>query len=422
MPFGRLTNSFLVATFFNNFLPSNIGGDVIRIRDSARRVGSKTLATTVILFDRGVGLLGLVFVAASGATIAARMSEAIGPLGPGLLWAALAGVLAIALSAAAHAAAASACCSRPLRALHQEWVGERISRLTAALARFREAPRALVACFFGAIVVQAAFIAFYASIAHAMGFRVPLAHLAILVPVSFIVQMLPVSVNGLGVREQTFVLYLTRLGLPKESALAMSFIGAVLIMLFSTTGFRRLPQPSSPPPAGACPDSRGGSADVVSGRSTLNQDRLPGGASRLAALLLPQILQYSRSSRLAIRRHAPAIGPLQRGWPLASPRFVQPHVVVPRQFAQVLLVRRKAREQDFLVLRQVVVQVHDDVAHASRLQHGKRRIVGESRHQVGHGVVVRRDEIAVTVQQRLPVIGRSEQEPRMRPSTRCACN
>jgi glycosyltransferase 2 family protein len=28
LPFRRLTSSFLVATFFNNFLPSNIGGDV----------------------------------------------------------------------------------------------------------------------------------------------------------------------------------------------------------------------------------------------------------------------------------------------------------------------------------------------------------------------------------------------------------
>ena len=33
--FGKLTSSFLVATFFNNFLPSNIGGDVIRIADTA---------------------------------------------------------------------------------------------------------------------------------------------------------------------------------------------------------------------------------------------------------------------------------------------------------------------------------------------------------------------------------------------------
>ena len=32
--FRSLTSSFLVATFFNNFLPSNIGGDVVRIADT----------------------------------------------------------------------------------------------------------------------------------------------------------------------------------------------------------------------------------------------------------------------------------------------------------------------------------------------------------------------------------------------------
>jgi uncharacterized membrane protein YbhN (UPF0104 family) len=234
--FGALTNSFLVATFFNNFLPSNIGGDVVRIRDSARRVGSKTLATTIILVDRGVGLLALVFVAATGATIAARMSEAIGPVGPGLLWAALGAALAVALPMLLLPHGVGFLL-RPLRAIHQEWVGERITRLTGALARFRESPRALVACFLGAIGVQAVFVGFYAAIAHAMGLSVPVAHLAILVPVSLVVQILPVSVNGWGVREQTFVLYLTRLGLPKESALAMSFLGAALIMLFSTFGF-----------------------------------------------------------------------------------------------------------------------------------------------------------------------------------------
>ena len=35
VPARSLLGSFLVATFFNNFLPSNIGGDVIRITDSA---------------------------------------------------------------------------------------------------------------------------------------------------------------------------------------------------------------------------------------------------------------------------------------------------------------------------------------------------------------------------------------------------
>src|ERR1041384_7642099 len=44
----RLLASFLVANFFNNFLPSNVGGDVIRISDSAKYTRSKTVAIIVV--------------------------------------------------------------------------------------------------------------------------------------------------------------------------------------------------------------------------------------------------------------------------------------------------------------------------------------------------------------------------------------
>jgi glycosyltransferase 2 family protein len=233
--FATRLKSYLVATFFNNFLPSNIGGDVIRIRDTAGAAGSKTLAATVVLVDRGLGLLGVVFVAATGATLAARMSAAIGPMAPGLLW----GVLALAIVLAApvlllpHGIGKLL---RPLRAIHQEWVEERIERLTSALARFRDQPKALAACFAGAIVVQGLIVGFYWAIAAALNLQVPLAHLAIVVPMSLVVQMLPMSVNGFGVREATFGFYFTQLGQPLESALALSFIGAALIMIFSTSG------------------------------------------------------------------------------------------------------------------------------------------------------------------------------------------
>ncbi len=235
LAFRFLMGSYLVATFFNNFLPSNIGGDVVRIRDTARPAGSKTLAATIVLVDRGIGLMGLVFVAALGATMAARMSTAIGPIGPGLLWMALAGSIAVAAPALMMPNAVARLL-RPLRAVHQEWVEERIGRLTGALARFREAPRTLGACFGGAIVVQGMLVLFYAAIASGLHVHISLAHLAIVVPLSFIVQMLPVSVNGFGVREATFGFYFSRLGLPLESALALSFLGAVLVMLFSMSG------------------------------------------------------------------------------------------------------------------------------------------------------------------------------------------
>ena len=60
--------------------------------------------------------------------------------------------------------------------------------------------------------------------------------LAVLVPMSSVVQMVPVSVNGFGVREATFTFYFHRLGLPIESAVLLSLVGAGLIMLFSLSG------------------------------------------------------------------------------------------------------------------------------------------------------------------------------------------
>ena len=86
------------------------------------------------------------------------------------------------------------------------------------------------------MIVQTVLVGFYLAIAHSMRIPVGFSELAVIVPITFIVQMLPVSMNGFGVRVATFGFYFTRLGLPLESALLVSFVGAALIMLFSLSG------------------------------------------------------------------------------------------------------------------------------------------------------------------------------------------
>jgi uncharacterized protein (TIRG00374 family) len=233
---SRLLGSFLVATFFNNFLPSNIGGDVIRIRDTATAARSRTLAATIVLVDRLLGLLALVLTAALGATITREvLHSAAGPLNPWLLWVGF--TIGAVISAQAFLTPKSlALLCRPLRAIHAEWVDQRLARITHALERFRTAPVALLGGAAGAIAVQLILVAFYVAIAYSMQIPVSPWHLAVIVPVSFVVQMLPISVNGFGVREATFVSYFALLGLPREAALLLSFVGAVLIMLWSLAG------------------------------------------------------------------------------------------------------------------------------------------------------------------------------------------
>jgi uncharacterized protein (TIRG00374 family) len=234
VPFRSLTASFLVATFFNNFLPSNIGGDVVRIADTAPVARSRTLATTVVLLDRGIGLLALVLVAAVGSTLHPRFRDGH-TIGAGLLWLGFAAAATFAIAAVRfpHAFAKLA---HPLRRLHAEWVDERLARFTATLSRFQETPGALAGCFVGAVIVQGGIVAFYLAIARSVHIPIGFSELAVIVPVTLIVQMLPVSLNGFGVREATFGFYFTRLGLPLESALVVSFMGAALILLFSLSG------------------------------------------------------------------------------------------------------------------------------------------------------------------------------------------
>ncbi len=230
-----LLGSFMVANFFNNFLPSNIGGDVIRISDTAKPAQSKTRAAAVVLMDRGLGLMALVLVAALGASAAGAIHPAALPIWPIWLWIGfLAG--AAASAPAVFAPDGFGRLLRPLTVFHPEWVGDRIAKLTDVLARFKAQPAALAGCFAWAVFVQATMVLFYFAVAYALRLNVAISDLAVIVPISFVMQMLPVSVNGFGVREATFSFYFTRIGQPIESALLVSLVPQALIMLFSLTG------------------------------------------------------------------------------------------------------------------------------------------------------------------------------------------
>ena len=234
LPALRLVTSFLVATFFNNFLPSNIGGDVVRIADTARPAGSKTMAALIVLGDRGIGLLALSLVAALGASFAEQL-PGTGIIGPSILWLAFVTGLA-GVSLLVWRPGLPLRILRPMARLHPAWIGERLDQLEGLLRSLKRSPGAIVQCFAGAVAVQMLLIAFYLSIARSLSVPIGFWQLALIVPMSLVVQMLPVSMNGFGVREATFAYYFTRMGLSIEQALLVSFVGAAMMLVFSISG------------------------------------------------------------------------------------------------------------------------------------------------------------------------------------------
>jgi glycosyltransferase 2 family protein len=230
---GRLTQSFMVATFFNNFLPSNIGGDVVRVADTASQAGSKTLATTIVLVDRVLGLAALLAI---GAIAAAAASLTGTPLaGVEYVWLSLLALVAGLLLGLANRRLIARFLRRGKWA-HGEGMQRRIDHLIGAIGRFAAQPRSLWTAFAGAVAVQVLIIGFYLCAAHSLAVPFPPFAAAVIVPVSLAVQMVPVSINGFGVREAVFAFFFASLGLDVGSALVLSLGSAGLIMLFSLGG------------------------------------------------------------------------------------------------------------------------------------------------------------------------------------------
>ena len=228
-----LNESLWVSLFFNNFLPSNIGGDFIRIADTATAAGSKTLATMVIVVDRVLGLTALVLIASTGAFAASLFGMHM-PGARWLFWATASGILAAILVIAIPQLVATLL--KPLRALNKPWVTERADRLEEAVIKFRNAPMALAGAFAGALVVQATVVVFYLLTARGLDVPLPAFLGAVLIPVSLVVQMAPVSINGFGVREAVFAFFFRRFGLPTDAAVALSLVSTGMTMGLSLVG------------------------------------------------------------------------------------------------------------------------------------------------------------------------------------------
>jgi glycosyltransferase 2 family protein len=230
---STLTKSFLVATFFNNFLPSNIGGDVVRVADTAPFAGSKTLATTVVLIDRILGLIALLVLAAAASALAWNLGVRLD--GMQYVWAALV-VFTAGLVIFLRNPDRLTSTARSILADRLQAVQTRLQNLVGAMGRFAQQPRGLWFAFGGALVVQALLVLFYVCAARSLAVPFPLLAASVIVPISLAVQMVPVSINGFGVREAVFAFFFTGLGLNVSSALTLSLGSAALIMLFSLSG------------------------------------------------------------------------------------------------------------------------------------------------------------------------------------------
>jgi uncharacterized membrane protein YbhN (UPF0104 family) len=220
-----LYGSYVVGLFFNNFLPSTIGGDVIRAA-SAKRRGGGTLTEnlTVVLVERMIGLLatlslgGAVALSGVASSLDSRVPWVLG----GALFLAAAG-LYLALSNPVRRGAL-----RGVGRVPFQFVRRTLGKMLVAFELFSRDHGVLWANYFLSLAFQFFLIVHFWLIQFAFGEAVPFATFVVVVPLVFCVMILPIGINGLGVRESAFVWFLTRAGMEPAIALALSLASYVI--------------------------------------------------------------------------------------------------------------------------------------------------------------------------------------------------
>ncbi len=223
---------YYVGLFFNNFLISGLGGDVLRIYDiqkhSLKPEGFSPALATVI-FDRFVGLLTLIsFACLTGAFVIGHGES----LRMFLSIAALLSVWLFLLVIVLNKNIADKTV-RPIARIIPEKIYARLQAVYHEMNRFRSQPLSLIKIFLVSMMVQSLRILAIWAIGRAMGDRSSLLYYILFVPIISLAASLPISIGGTGPREQTTMLLFKKIGVAAEVSFSIGFV-MYIVSLFST--------------------------------------------------------------------------------------------------------------------------------------------------------------------------------------------
>lgn len=233
VPTMPLINSYFVATFFNNFLPTTIGGDAVRAYDTARFTRSPVASMLgIVAVDRLTGLMAL-FIASLVAFV----------LGLNIFGQDIAFSLTLVLMAVIILMAVLITNSKVTHLLNRTLtlpviskVAGKIQNFYTALANYKQLKSELVKTVLLALILQANVIVHYYLISVALDQQVSLLYFFLIIPILIAGLQVAPSINGIGYREAGFVFFLSKVGVDTTSAVSLSFIAFSMIILLSLIG------------------------------------------------------------------------------------------------------------------------------------------------------------------------------------------
>ncbi len=236
VPVSYLMRSYAIAMFFNNLLPSTIGGDGYRAFDTTKQGVPKTQSLAIVLVERFLGLFALMMFALLAFSMAAGIVTRTENL---WIWVVcIFSAMTFGVWLIFFRGSSGSLPGFITRLPGGSILTKLISKIQDAFAPFRGRTKVLTMTMLISLLFQLNVIFHYYLISEALGLDVGFNYYLVFIPLSIFIQTLPVSINGIGVREGIYVSFLTEM-LGKATvaqSLAFSWIAYGMILLLGILG------------------------------------------------------------------------------------------------------------------------------------------------------------------------------------------
>ncbi|MCX7974036.1 MAG: flippase-like domain-containing protein [Candidatus Aminicenantes bacterium] len=232
VPLLFLIQSYLVGTFFNNFLPTRFGGDIVRIWDGTRYSRTLVKSSAIIIVERLTGL----FILFLFALIVALIRVELANQSP-FIWIALAfGAVGFALILAFIIFPWPYFLKFLLKRKKINLLLEKVVDFRQTIINYRYQKRAFILAMLLALALQLNVIIYYFLIGQSLRLSVPFLDYFMVIPVVHFIQLIPITINGLGLREGAYIEIFSFYSIPAQASFSFSLIDVGFVLILGLIG------------------------------------------------------------------------------------------------------------------------------------------------------------------------------------------
>jgi hypothetical protein len=232
VPFLFFIQSYLVGAFFNQFLPTRFGGDMVRIYDGSRHTKSLLKSSAIILTERVNGILILLLFAFLASLFRLELSTK-NPI----IWISLAigfgGIVLFIILL-----------SSPITNLINKLrvkgllgkIKEKINFFRESIIVYRRKKKEIMMVTFLSFLLQVNVIVHYYFIGLALRIDIPFSDYFIIMPVVLLLISVPVTISGWGVREGALIEIFRFYSYSPNYAVSFSLIDVAFNLIIGVIG------------------------------------------------------------------------------------------------------------------------------------------------------------------------------------------